>query len=238
MMKTRYELRALRQVDLHESIEQAHQKIFAPLAAQTGPWKLKELPPAPKVIGGDISAHRSLRRYLPGTAKGYMNYQFRGDRASGILPADSLELDFTPYIENYGPLLVDTLPLLIRSMRPYVVELGDVRFRDPVISGDVLPPFGAERGCGGNLYPVFFLSDWALVELYDVELEDAIRKLTPIAEQVTRLEDGLYVVGSSKILAFEEAVDLAHRLEASLKPPKAGLFPRLLSMMGLSKRDA
>jgi hypothetical protein len=165
-----------------------------------------------------------------------MSYHFRGHWPGPGIFSDSLNLNFTPDVATYGSLLVDTLPLLIRSMRPYVVELGDVGFRDIVTSGDSLPAFGAERACGGTLYPVFFLSDWALVELYDIELDDAVPKLTAIAEQVTRVEDGLYVIGSSKILPFEEAVDLAHRLEASLKPPKAGLFPRLLGALGLSKR--
>jgi hypothetical protein len=165
-----------------------------------------------------------------------MSYHFPGTWVRPGTFSDSLTLDFTPEVDAYDSLLTDTLPLLIRSMRPYVVELGDMRFRHSMISGDCLKPFGGERDCGGTLYPVFFLNDWALVELYDIELEDAVRKLTPIAEQVSRLEDGLYVIGSSKILAFEEAGDLAHRLEASLQPPKVGLFPKLLSMIGHSKR--
>lgn len=232
MEKIRYELRARQRVDVDEPIEHAHQRIFAPLAAQSGPWKLKEMPPAPSVVGGNLSAHCNLRRYLPGIAKGYMNYQLRRDFAGSLMSDDWLELEFTPDVATYVPLLAEMLPLLIRSMHPYVVELGDVRFRDPVISEDGVSLVGAERACRGTLYPVFFLSAWALFELYHVELDEAVRKLTPIAEQVTRLEEGVYVIGSSRILEFEEAVDLAHRLEASLEPSSVSFFSRALRKLG------
>jgi hypothetical protein len=144
-------------------------------------------------------------------------------------------MDFTPDVYNYGPLLTDTIPLLIRSMRPYSVHLGDERFRDAVISADGVCQFGAERACGGTLSPVFFLSARALVEMYQVELEDAVSKLTPLAEQVTRLEDGVYVIGSSRILDIVEAIDLAHRLEAALELSRVGFFPWLLGKLGFAK---
>ena len=208
-----------------EDIAHVHDRIFQHLHSYSRMCRDRIIPVAPKIKGGNLLAICNPGKFLPPGMKGNFIYRFRP--AAGMPPfpgADSATLEFKADSDFYKDIIEDFVPALIRGMNPYMLTLGDQRFEDPVIGSEGIIQVGGPRASGCELYPVFFMADWVILQKYKITPEEALAALAPVVASVSLLESGLYVVGSVDVLQYEEAKDLAQKIEARLLAAKPGLL--------------
>lgn len=207
-----------------EEIATVHDRMFQHLAAHSKLWAGRAVPVAPKIRGGNLTACCELEGFLPGGMTGHIIYNYRKDPNVHVLSGDDyITIDFEPDARLYRDIVDDFIPALIQAMKPFVLTMGDDQFDAPLWSPEGKCQLGGPRACGCELHPVFFFSDWWLQEGYKLTRDQARQALEPIADQVTPIEDGLYVVGLKELTSFETALDRALRMEKSLKLAKPGL---------------
>lgn len=207
-----------------EDIATVHNRLFEHLRLHSKWCSGRVAPVAPKVRGGDLIAYCGLTRFLPGRMTGRLVYQFRKDaNIHPISGHDYIILDFKPDPQLYRDLIDDFIPALIQGMKPYVLRMGDEKFDEPLWSPEGRWKLGGPKACGCDLHPIFFFSDWWLQEAYKLTRDQALAALTPIADRVTVMEEGLYVVGVNELTPFETALDRALQMEKSLKQARPGL---------------
>lgn len=206
-----------------EDIATVHNRLFQHLVDHSKLCSGRAVPTAPKIRGGALAATCELDGFLPGGITGYIVYHFR-DTATGhpISGRDYITLDFEPDASLYRDIVDDFIPALIQGMKPYVLTMGDEKFDEPLWSPEGKFQLGGPKACGCHLHPVFFFSDWWLQEAYKLTREQALAALTPIADSVTVMEEGLYVVGVTELTPFETALDRALQMEKSLKQARPG----------------
>lgn len=206
-----------------EDIATAHDRLFQQLAAHSKMCSGRTVPVAPKIRGGNLATSCDLNKFLPQGMKGYIIYKFRRDANMHVMSGhDYLSMDIKQDPRLYQDLIEDFIPGLIQAMKPLMVEMGDEKFDEPLWSPEGKCQLGGPKACGCHLHPVFFFSDWWLQEGYKLTREQALAALTPVADQVTVREEGLYVVGVNKLVSFEEALQRALRMEQSLKLARPG----------------
>lgn len=223
MMKLKYSLDAYALVESDEAIAHVHDRIFQHLSSHSKMCLDRIIPEAPKIKGGNILAICDPSEFLPPGMKGNFCYSYRPD-AGAPHGGDSASLEFKADSEFYKDIIEDFVPALIRGMDPYMLTLGDQRFKDPVISSEGIIKVGAPRASGCELYPVFFMADWVILQKYKITPEEAVAALAPVVASASLLESGLYVVGSADVLPYEEAKELVHKIEARLMAAKPRLF--------------
>lgn len=223
MLKYNIYARAIAQPD--ENIAHVHDRIFQHLHSHSKMCRDRIIPAAPKIKGGNLLAICNPGKFLPPGMKGHFIYRFRPDAGMPPFPgADSATLEFKADSEFYKDIIEDFVPALIRGMNPYMLTLGDQRFEDPVISSEGIIKVGSPRASGCELYPVFFMADWVIMQKYKITPKEAVAALAPVVTSASLLESGLYAVGSADVLPYEEAKELVRKIEARLIEAKPGLL--------------
>ena len=211
-----------------EDIAAVHTRLFQHLKSHAKICQDGVNPPAPKIRGGGLLAIGKLDGFLPQGMKGHVVYQFRRDaKASPFSGDDWLRIEFAPDARFSSDIVDDFVPALIRAMNPYLVTVGDQRFDAPFMDAQGRIQVGGPRACGCELHPVFYLSDWRLRQMYQITPEEALAALSPVAQKVSVMQNGLFVVGAPEALDFETAVEHVQRIEQRLHLARPGFFSLL-----------
>lgn len=220
---TKYHLHALADAVSAEDIATVHHRIFHHLKKHSPFCAEGMVPAVPRITGSAWRGCAELDGFLPAGMTGSIEYIFRRDPAVYVLSGqDSLVIDFVPDACLYRNVIDGLIPHLVQAMRPTALEMGDEQF-DELLWIDGKARLGGPKACGCKLKPVFFLTyDW-FGETYRITPDEARKVLEPVADRVTPMADGLYVVAARELVSFEEARERVLRMEESLRLAKPGL---------------
>lgn len=220
-------------------LAEVHHRLFQTWTAEIpeGPWSLPQVPAVPVLFRGSTLTGRDFfirgkeaETARPARVEARIYYALREQHLppNRGLGDDWMTFSFRPDPATHALLLTRLIPLILRSLDPYLLTLGDERFADPVPEPDGSLRIGAPRACGCDIEPVFYLDRRTLQRRFQLDPETAATRLEGIAEQVHLFPEGLYVIGSMQALDFEPALTLARTLESHLRPPRRTLWQRLL----------
>lgn len=225
----RYRLYALSPATGAQSIETKHAALFNDWkqTAHGGCWQIPFEPKAPTSFRGSTGTSCDFPPFSDPLTSGILSYRLRTEPRMTTRGNDWLELTFNPSDENYSSLLTVVIPLILKSFSPSYLELGDESFSTPKIQGDGSIQVGGPRACGGELFPVFFMSEEYLRMHFGLTIKLLVSKLEQEVESIQVISGGVYVIGSSQILTFEKALSLTKNMEKKMF--NDSFFSRLLS---------
>lgn len=230
----KYEIHARTEARSDEDAASVHARVFQHLKAHSKMCADGIIPVLKKPQVGESMATCTLKGFLPKGMTGRVVYRFM--TRSAITPyspysgEDWITIKFKPDTRLYQEVIDEFIPDLIRAMDPYTVTMGDQQFDEPLVEPNGSIRVGGPRACGCWLHPVFFFADGWLERVCQINLEQGLKALAPVAERVSIMEKGLYVVGSSQVTDFEEARAQVLRMEERLYYAKPGLFRFLKSL--------
>ena len=228
-LNMKYRLYAISPATASQTVEIKHYTLFNEWkqAIQGGCWEIPFVPKAPNSFRGSTGASCEFPPFSDPLTTGIVTYRLRTEPRMATHGNDWLEIIFNPNNGNYNPLLTDVIPLIINTFSPSYLELGDESFSLPKIQSDgsILP--GGPRACGGVVFPVFFMSEKYLQIHFGLTIELLLSKLDDVVEGIQVKSGGVYVIGSSKVLTFEEAITLTQNMEKKMR--NVSFFSRMLS---------
>lgn len=224
-LMTTYNLHARAEARSDETIDLVHNRLFGHLRDHSKLCAGRLVPKAPRIMGGNLIACLDLDKFLPGGMSGYVVYKFRKD--ANVSPSsgeDYISISFEADAGLHRDIIDDFIPSLIQAMGPFMLRMGDERFDEPLVQPNGSIQVGGPRACGCELHPVFFLADWWFEQRYRITLQEGREILEPVAERVTVMEEGLYVVTTRDPVSFEESRERMQRIEERLRLARPGLM--------------
>jgi hypothetical protein len=138
---------------------------------------------------------------------------------------DRLIIDFDPAKVDVHHLIYTVIPRYIKALDAYRVDYDDEQFVDLAYAQHAQestitstkpkavanPRFDVER-----IDVVSFFDDLLCRRAFDLSPAEVMERLRGKAEDVQLLHGGVYLIGSSQVLPFDEALSLSGKLKSAL----------------------
>lgn len=197
-----------------ESIAEKHKRFFTQLSEISPPWGIKgAVVPEPPAPGGNLGVGVSVSKLLGKGVSGRAYYVFRREFEDLGMHDDFFDMSFNPAKWDYRQFAYDVLPKYIVAFDAYFAQVGHVEF------GHV--DFDAERNFGSGdtrfgvyrVRPVSFFDRILCERAFGINPREIAARLQGSVESVELLQDGVYVIGSSQVMKFEEADSLCWKIK-------------------------
>jgi hypothetical protein len=209
------------------SVEERHARFFEGIKGLPVPWGLgdRSVPPIPAFKGASVVFSMS-KFFGDGVRRAQMTYVYRRmleDRGSSD---DLLIITFNPAKVDVHILICTVIPTYIEALDAYLVEFFDDRFIDlafeeRVEQGRITftakskeyvnPRFKVER-----VNVVSFYDELLCRRAFNLSPAEVVERLQGKVEIARLLHNGVYVVGSSQVLPFDEARKVCREMTTAL----------------------
>jgi hypothetical protein len=197
------------------SVETKHTAFFEGLSSLPERWGLgsRPMPPVPEFNGG-ILAVCTLTKLL-GVSKSDIMYEYRRDFPDDSQYDDRIAIIFHPSQVDMGHLVYTVIPAYIEAFDAYRVEYFD----------DALVPVLAQRpkirhnkrNGVSDVGPISFFDDLLCQRAFGLHASAVVDLFNGKIEHAAVLHGGAYLVGSSRVLSFEESQRLSKEMKEHLR---------------------
>ena len=200
------------------SIPDKHKEFMDELVRIPKPWGLGGGPaPSAPSPGHELIAELAMKRHLGrGVQTPYLTYQYRhcfGDDMA--MYDDNLTMFINPKRVDYRSLVLEAFPRYVAGLRAYIGSIGDEEFifvdQEKLEEKDLTLHTRSEVD---RVWPVSFYDDEFCQRAFGLSPKAVAKRLKGKVEQVSNMSNGVYIVGSSKVLEFEEADRLCWQMKA------------------------
>ncbi|MGL4512015.1 MAG: hypothetical protein ACRCT8_02920 [Lacipirellulaceae bacterium] len=219
--RLRYDVFVKSRAQPGDPFEDLHERFFARLAQLPGPWGLerKELPLCPRMRSERDSV--DFGRLIGKGVRASIFYLYRAAWLSEDIHArdDYLLMTFNPKRVEYGALVREALPVYIEGFGAYRAEVIDeeIGLRDfkrgsqdePAETRIEIPD---ERHGVYRVAPVSFYDETLCWRAFGVTPERLAARLAGRIEDVRLFSGGVYLIGSSAPLEFDDALALSDNM--------------------------
>lgn len=211
-MKYRFELSS--RTNVNSSLEQKHEKIIKALKQIVSPWGINDgIYPVPE-FGEAMIAVFKLDKILGKGIKGNIIYRFRRLIEDHSLDDDVMNIEFNPKKIDYDFLITEVFKKYIEFFEPYAAQI----FNEEVIYQDF------ELSQNMNLridfirfYPVSYFDAKYCKDSLGVTVLELKYLLMGKVEKVELYNDGIIILGSSKLLDTEQTNKIDIQIKALLQ---------------------
>lgn len=226
--KQRYCLVFHARVNEAVSAEQRHTCFFEGIKNAPVPWGLgnRPVPPSPDFGRGSSACIGLTKFFGDGVKRAMLTYRYRRMLSDDGYSDDCLTIDFDPTKVDLHHLIYIVIPQYIEAFDAYRVDYYDEQFVDLAYEEkgmetlitftgkskvDANPRFGVER-----VDVVSYFDDLLCRRAFDMSPTEVVERLQGNAEYVQLLHGGVYLIGSSQVLPFEEALGLSRKFKNAL----------------------
>ena len=200
-----------------QPIPDKHKEVMEGFVRVPEPWGLgPEEPPPPPDPGSDITAVLSLRKFFgKGVYSPYLVYPYRADLWDMAMDDDHFTMFINPKRVDYRSLVLEAFPKYVASLGAYVGCIGDEEFI--FLDQERLQEQQRTlhtRSEVDRVWPVSFYDDEFCQRAFGLSPKGVAKRLKGKVEQVSNMSNGVYMVGSSEVLEFEEADRLCWQMKA------------------------
>jgi hypothetical protein len=213
----KYELMIRSRAVKTDPIAAKHTRFFAELSKIPAPWGIAGAPaPEPPDPGRDLGAGVGISKLLGKGISGRVYYVLRRDFEDLGMHDDFLDMSFNPTKVDYKRLVQDELPKIISAFGAYFAELGDAEFVHIDFDAERQAGMGDTRFGVYRIRPVSFFDKTLCERAFGISPGEIARRLEGSVEQVSLLNDGVYIIGSSEPLGIEDADKLCWEMKRLL----------------------
>jgi hypothetical protein len=146
-------------------------------------------------------------------------FQYRTEFNDAASDDDFISIEFNPKKVNYKTFVREICPILVNAFDSYLLLVRDEEFIfedwDAGRKLQIDDRHGVYR-----LGPVAYYDGLLCKRAFQKTPEEIKQCLEGVAEEATLLRDGIYIIGSSEVLEFEEAKALTEKLKSSVMEQK------------------
>lgn len=212
----KYELMLRARANPRESIEAKHERFFARLRDMPHPWGIAgQQAPQPPDVGGHELIGTTISKLLGKGVRGQICYLYRHDGLATedrAMNDDFVDLSFDPRRVDYRQLVLEALPAYIGAFHGYLAEVFDEEFTHS--------DFDAWRASGIDsrdgvfrVHPVTFYDATLCQRAFSLSPKQVAERLYGRIEDVRLIHNGVYLIGSSAPLEFEQADRLSQDMK-------------------------
>jgi hypothetical protein len=221
--KQKYWLVVHARADEAVSAEEKHARFFEGIKDVPPPWGLGDRPAPPTPQFGRMSlASISLTRFFgDGVQRAMLSYVYRRWLRDDGLSDDALNITFDPAKVDVYHLIYTVIPKYIMAFDSYLVEYFDDQFIDLAWE----TPLGKRvpsnpRFNVSYVWPVSFFDQLLCRRAFNLSPAEVLARLQGKIEHAQLLYNGVYLVGSSQALPFDEARRLSREMKDALQGEK------------------
>ncbi len=232
--RQRYCLMIHARVDEAVSAQEKHARFFEGIKGLPAPWGPgdRPVPPirdfgcpnSPSISSGSIAL---TKFFGDGVKRAMILYSYRRMLKDDGYSDDGLILDFDPAKVDLHHLIYAVVPRFIETFDAYRVDYYDEQFVDLAYEQRVEEgriTFTAKskeyvnpRFKVAEIWPVSFYDELLSRRAFNLSPAEIMERLQGKAEYVQLLHGGVYLVGSSRVLPFEEAQKLCREMKLALR---------------------
>jgi hypothetical protein len=223
--KQRYCLIVHARADEQIGAERRHTRFFEEIKDLPAPWGVgdRAIPRAPNVRHGSLDAI-DLTKVFSGAAKSAMvTYCPRGKLSDDGYSDDRLFVDIDPAKVDLNHFAMEVIPRYIEAFDGYRAECFDEEFVHDAYEnqGDEEQPVGSQehdnpRMTALEVMPISFFDELLCRRAFNVTPAEVLERMRGKVEYAQLLHGGVYLVGSSRSLPFEEAQSLSKEMTRTL----------------------
>jgi hypothetical protein len=231
--KQRYCLMFHARVEEAVSAHEKHACFFEGIKGLPAPWGLGDRPVPPLRDFGCpsspsiTSASIGLTKFFgPGVKRALITYWYRRMLKDDSSCDDCLIIDFDPAKVDVHHLIYTVIPGYIEAFDAYLVDYYDERFVDFAYEERIVPegvlftPKSKEyvnrRFKVEKVWPVSFYDEPLCRRAFNLSPSEILERLQGKVEHVQLLHGGVYLVGTSQVLSFEEAQKVCAEMTSAL----------------------
>jgi hypothetical protein len=210
----KYELMLRSRANPREPIEAKHKRFFSRLREMPQPWGIAghEPPPAPD-CGTHIAAGATISKLLGKGIRGQVYYQYRYEYLEDIgMYDDFVDLSFDPRRVDYRQLVLEALPAYIHAFEGYLARIEDDAFFDADFPKERELRMD-DRHFVYRVHPVSFYDATLCKRAFGLSPKQVADRLYGRIEDVRLIHNGVYLIGSSAPLEFEQADRLSQDMK-------------------------
>jgi hypothetical protein len=226
-MKSPFELQMRWRTKANEPIAWRHEHLMTGLQSIAAPWGIRpnDVPPSPDIPEGELVVECELgSRMCLDSVYMRIAYTFRGDnylQDTGEFD-DYLASDVGLSAELYSSFVRDALPQYIRELKPYRARIQ----RNELALDDWEQVTNSRMYIGRDVDGRSSVTRIWAANYYDRELchrafnlspDEILARLQEVVETVYRINDGIFIVYSSKILDRNQTEGIGLRLMPLLR---------------------
>jgi hypothetical protein len=226
--KQHYWLQVASRAEKETSVERKHALFFENIKGLAEPWGLGVRPvPSVPQFKGDVVAVSNLRGFFGrGVRKAQLLYPYREDFADRSTSDDRLTVVLDPERVDLRHLIYTVIPTYIEAFGAYVAELFDEQFiyRDPEeferLRGEVNGPNDLRWNPRFSIHrvgPVSFFDQTLCRRAFNLSLGEVLGRLQGRIEHARVFQNGVYLVGASRIVPFDDAQRLCREMAAAIR---------------------
>jgi hypothetical protein len=213
---TKYWLVLHSRPDVSVSAEQKHARFFESIKELAEPWGFgeKPVPPPPEFRGA--SAVIGLTKFFgDGVSRAMVSYRHRSILSDDGFSDDLLNITFKPASSDLHYFVYTVVPLYAIAFESYLVEYFDDRMID--VAAEELKGLPVNpRSIVHRVGIVSFFDELLCRRAFDLSPAEVLDRMQGTIEHASLLQGGVYLVGSSQILPFDEAQQLCREMKAKL----------------------
>ena len=214
----RYYVEVRARAEEEQPIPDKHKEFMDELVRIPKPWGLGGGPaPSAPSPGHELIAELAMRRHFGrGVQTPYLTYQYRYSFGADMaIYDDHFTMFINPKRVDYQSLVLEAVPQYIMGLRAYLGRVGDEEFifADQERRQEKGVTFSA-RSEVDRVWPVSFYDEELCQRAFGLSPKAVAKRLQGKVEQVSNICNGVYIVGSSKVLEFEEADRLCWQMKA------------------------
>jgi hypothetical protein len=150
-------------------------------------------------------------------------FQYRREFEDKAYDDDRISIEFNPGKVGYKTFITEICPILINAFDAYQLTIQDEEFIyedwDEIRRLQINRRHGVYR-----VGPVAYYDGLLCKRAFQKTPEEIKQCLEGVAEDAILLRDGIYIIGSSEVLEFEEAKALTEKLKSSVIEQKKKSF--------------
>jgi len=182
-----------------QSIEWKHQKFLAGLEGLPAPWGVRESVSAPDP-GTELIAVLNVAKLLGKGLRGELVYQFRRQFSDESSQDDWINIIFNPGKIDYHALIYDAFLIYVSAFSAYYAEISDEEF----IFMDFEHRKYNRRHAIYRIPPVCYMNKDFCARAFDLSPAQIVEKLRGTVEEVREVQNGVFIVLTSKVLPTAE----------------------------------
>ncbi|MFO0881258.1 MAG: hypothetical protein U0840_28375 [Gemmataceae bacterium] len=199
------------------SVDQKHVRFFKGIQELPTPWGLGErpVPPIPKFKGGSSASVGLTKFFGDGVHRAMLSYRYRRMLSDDGLSDDLLNITFSPAKVDVHHLVCTVIPKYVEAFDAYLVEFFDDAMIDLAaeeLKGVAVNP----RSIVHRVGVVSFFDDLLCRRAFNLSPAEVMERLQGKVEHAQLLHGGVYLVGSSRVLPLDEAMNLCQEMKKAL----------------------